>query len=171
MSINPWVVTGIILVIAIAVLAFLYYKGSKMQKQQAEQKSKLIEAAQQTTMLVIDKKRMPLKSSGLPQAVLDQTPKRARNAKIPVVKAKIGPRVMTFIADEDVYDLIPVKAEIKAMISGIYITSINNFRKAPVPKPEKKGFMAKLRKNADQAQANLDAAKKEQAQAKKKLKK
>ena len=53
------------------------------------------------------------------------------------------------IADENVYDLIPVKAEIKAMISGIYITSINNFRKAPVPKPEKKGMMAKLRKKAD----------------------
>ena len=31
--------------------------------------------------------------------------------------------------------------------------------------------MAKLRKNADQAQANLDAAKKEQAQAKKNRKK
>ena len=35
------------------------------------------------------------------------------------------------------------------MISGIYITSINNFRKAPAPKPEKKGMMAKLRKKAD----------------------
>ena len=100
-------------------------------------------------MLVIDKKRLPVKDSGLPQIVIDQTPKRARRAKVPVVKAKIGPKVTSLIADENVYDLIPVKAEIKAMISGIYITSINNFRKAPVPKPEKKGMMAKLRKKAD----------------------
>lgn len=164
---NPWIITAVILVIAIAVLAFLYYKGSKMQKQQAEQKSKLFEAAQQVTLLVIDKKRMPLKDSGLPQAVLDQTPKRARRAKVPIVKAKIGPRVMSLIADEDVYDLIPVKAEIKAMISGIYITSINNFRKAPVPAPEKKGFIAKIRKNADTAQANIDSAKKKQESLKK----
>ena len=135
---NPWIITAIILVVAIAILAFLYFKGSKMQKQQEEQRSKLFDAAQQATLLVIDKKRLPLKDSGLPQTVLDQTPKRAQRAKVPVVKAKIGPRVMTFIADEDVYDLIPVKAEIKAMISGIYITSINNFRKAPVPTPEKK---------------------------------
>ena len=127
---NPWIITAIILVVAIAILAFLYFKGSKMQKQQEEQRSKLFDAAQQATLLVIDKKRLPLKDSGLPQTVLDQTPKRAQRAKVPVVKAKIGPRVMTFIADEDVYDLIPVKAEIKAMISGIYITSINNFRKA-----------------------------------------
>ena len=123
---NPWIITAIILVIGIAILAFLYFKGSKLQKQQEEQKSKLLESAQQATLLVIDKKRLPLKDSGLPQIVLDQTPKRAQRAKVPVVKAKIGPRVMTLIADEDVYDLIPVKAEIKAMMSGIYITSINN---------------------------------------------
>ena len=167
MNVNPWIITAVILVIAIAVLAFLYYKGSKMQKQQAEQKTKLFEAAQQATILVIDKKRMPLIDSGLPQAVLDQTPKRARRAKVPVVKAKIGPRVMSLIADEDVYDLIPVKAEVKAMISGIYITSINNFRTAP----EKKGFIAKIRKNADKAQENIDAAKAKQEKAKKDRKK
>ena len=162
MNVNPWIITAVILVIGIAVLAFLYYKGSKMQKQQAEQKAKLLEAAQQATILVIDKKRMPLIDSGLPQVILDQTPKRARRAKVPVVKAKIGPRVMSLIADEDVYDQIPVKAEVKA---------INNFRKAPVPAPEKKGFMAKLRRNADKAQENIDAAKAQQAKAKKELKK
>lgn len=169
MNVNPWIITAVILVIGIAVLAFLYYKGSKMQKEQAEQKDKLFAAAQQATILVIDKKRMPLIDSGLPQAVLDQTPKRARRAKVPVVKAKIGPRVMSLIADEDVYDEIPVKAEVKAMISGIYITSINNFRKAPVPAPEKKGLMAKLRRNANNAQANIDAAKKKQDKIKKEI--
>ena len=169
MNVNPWIITAVILVIGIAVLAFLYYKGSKMQKEQAKQKDKLFAAAQQATILVIDKKRMPLIDSGLPQAVLDQTPKRARRAKVPVVKAKIGPRVMSLIADEDVYDEIPVMAEVKAMISGIYITSINNFRKAPVPAPEKKGFMAKLRRNANNAQANIDAAKKKQDKIKKEI--
>ena len=37
---------------------------------------------------------------------------------MPVVKAKIGPKVTSLIADENVYDLIPVKAEIKAMITA-----------------------------------------------------
>ena len=130
---NPWIVFAIILLIALAILGFLYYKGSKLQKEQQEQKEQLFSAATPVTMLVIDKKRLPLKDSGLPQIVIDQTPKRARRAKVPVVKAKIGPKVTSLIADENVYDLIPVKAEIKAMLSGIYITSINNFRKAPVP--------------------------------------
>ena len=130
---------------------FCNYPFSCTQKEQQEQKEQLFSAATPVTMLVIDKKRLPLKDSGLPQIVIDQTPKRARRAKVPVVKAKIGPKVTSLIADENVYDLIPVKAEIKAMISGIYITSVKNVRgkKAPVPKPEKKGMMAKLRKKAD----------------------
>lgn len=149
---NMWIIGfAIVLIIALAVLAFLYYKGSKLQKEQQEQKEKLFSSATQISMLVIDKKRLPLKDSGLPQMVIDQTPKRARRAKVPVVKAKIGPKVATLIADEDIFDSIPVRAEIKAMVSGIYITDIRNFRNAPVPKPEKKGLMSKLRKSASDA--------------------
>ncbi|MCI6858651.1 MAG: hypothetical protein MR867_05105 [Eubacterium sp.] len=167
---NPWIVFAIVLVIAIAILAFLYFKGSKLQKEQQEQKEKLYEAATQVSMLIIDKKRLPLKDSGLPQNVIEQAPKRARRAKIPVVKAKIGPRVMTLIADENVYDEIPIRAEVKAMLSGIYIVSIKNFRKAPVPKPEKKGLAAKLRKNADAAGQQMAEARKEKEKAKAKKK-
>ena len=142
---NPWIVFAIILLIALAILGFLYYKGSKLQKEQQEQKEQLFSAATPVTMLVIDKKRLPLKDSGLPQIVIDQTPKRARRAKVPVVKAKIGPKVTSLIADENVYDLIPVKAEIKAMISGIYITAVKGVR-GPLDVPEKKkGFFARLR--------------------------
>ncbi|MCD8021384.1 MAG: hypothetical protein LUF92_17985 [Clostridiales bacterium] len=159
---NPWIITAIILVIIIAALAFLYYRGNKMQKEQAEQREKLEQAAQQTTMLVIDKKRMPLQDAGLPQIVIDQTPKRARRAKVPVVKAKVGPRVMTLIADEDIFDEIPVKAQIKAMVSGIYITGIKNYRKTPVAAPEKKGFMARVRRTLHKAQNELDETKKQE---------
>lgn len=60
-------------------------------------------------MLIIDKKRMPLKESGLPQMVIDQSPKLMRRVKLPVVKAKVGPKIMTLISDEKVFDLIPVK--------------------------------------------------------------
>ncbi len=157
---NVWILFAIILIIAIAILGFLYYKGSKLQKEQQQQKEKLFSAATQVTMLVIDKKRLPLKDSGLPQAVIDQTPKRARRAKVPVVKAKIGPKITSLIADEDIYDLIPVKTDVKAMLSGIYITDVKNFRNAPLPTPEKKGFMAKLRKKADSANQQLDSVKK-----------
>ena len=146
---NPWIITLIILAVGGVIIFFLYRKGSKMHTEQEEQKQKLISSAQKVTMLIIDKKRLPLKDSGLPQMVIDQAPKRARRAKVPVVKAKVGPKIMSLIADEDVYDEIPVNASVHAMVSGIYITSINNFRHAPVEKEEKKGFMNKLRAKAN----------------------
>ena len=69
------IVLLVILVILIGVLIGLYFFGQKAQKKQEEQQAQ-IEASKQTiSMLVIDKKRMPLKESGLPQMVIDQTPK------------------------------------------------------------------------------------------------
>ena len=120
-----WIIFAIVLAVLIIAMLYLYQKGQKLQKEQDEQKEKIMSAAQQVTLLIIDKKRMPLNEAGLPQAVMDATPKRMRRAKVPVVKAKIGPRVTTLLADEDVYDRIPVKAQVKAMLSGIYITDIN----------------------------------------------
>lgn len=141
---NPWIITAIIFVVCAVAIFFLYRKGNQMQAEQAEQKEKLVASAQKVTMLIIDKKRLPLKDAGLPQIVMDQTPKRARRAKVPVVKAKVGPKIMSLIADEDIFDQIPVNASVHAMVSGIYITSINNYRKAPVEKTEKKSFFQKI---------------------------
>lgn len=141
-----WAVLLIILVIMIAVFAFLYYYGKKMQTKQEGQRAQLEAAAQNVSMLVIDKKRMKIKDADLPKIVMEQFPKRYMNAKMPIVKAKIGPRIMSLIAEEEVFDLIPVKAEIKASVSGIYILSIRNFRNAEVAPPEKKGFLAKIRR-------------------------
>lgn len=47
---------------------------------------------------------------------------------MPIVKAKIGARIMTLMADPKVFDQIPVKAEVKAEVSGIYITGIKSVR-------------------------------------------
>ena len=95
----------ILLAIAAIVLVILYFLGSKLQKRQAEQQQMLDAAAQTVSILVIDKKKLKLTQSGLPKMVVDQTPKYMRWAKVPVVKAKIGPKVMTLIADAGVLSL------------------------------------------------------------------
>ena len=89
-------------------------------------------------MLVIDKKIMKLKEAGLPQAVLDQTPKYLRRSKVPIVKAKVGPRIMILMCDPKIFDLIPVKKEVKAVVAGIYITGVKGLRGGLEKKPEKK---------------------------------
>ena len=59
-------------------------------------------------MLIIDKKKMKLKDANLPKMVLEQTPKYLRGSKMPIVKAKIGPRIMTLMADPVSYTHLDV---------------------------------------------------------------
>ena len=118
------IVLLVILVILIAAVVALYFFGKKAQKKQAEQQVLLEQNKQTVSMLIIDKKRMKLKESGLPQMVIDQTPKYLRNAKTAVVKCKVGPQIVTMMCDEKIIDAIPVKKEVKAVISGIYIMDV-----------------------------------------------
>lgn len=96
--------------------------------------------AQTVSMLVIDKKRLKISESGLPPQVIEQTPKLLRWNKLPIVKAKVGPKVMTLACDEKVFDLIPVKREVKVVVSGIYITEIKSARGGLETPPKKQGF-------------------------------
>ena len=112
------IVLLVILVILIVACVVLYFVGKKAEK---------------------------LKEAGLPDIVIENTPKYLRRSKVPVVKAKVGPKIMTLMCDAQVYPLIPVKKEVKATISGIYITAVKGVR-GPLDVPEKKkGFFARLR--------------------------
>ena len=142
-----WMVLLIILFILVIVLAVLYFLGKKAQKKQEAQQAQIEAAKQTVSMLIIDKKRMPLKETGLPQMVIDQTPKLMRRMKLPVVKAKVGPKVMTLVSDEKIFDLIPVKKEVKAQVSGIYIVGVKGVRGTLETPVKKKGFLSKLKKS------------------------
>lgn len=138
------IVLLVILVILIALLVGLYFFGKKTQKKQEEQQAQIEASKQTVSMLVIDKKKMPLKDSGLPQMVIDQTPKLMRRSKLPIVKAKVGPRISILIADEKVFDLIPVKKEIKAEVSGLYIVGVKGLRGTLEAPAKKKGFFKRI---------------------------
>ena len=145
------IVLLVILLVLIAAMIVLYFLGKKAQKRKDEQDEQIKAAAQTVSMLIIDKKRLRMKDSGLPAAVLEQTPKYLRRSKLPIVKAKVGPRVMTLIADEQVFDEIPVKKEVKATVSGLYIIE--------KPEKKKKGFRAKLQAKYNEANEQLKAEK------------
>lgn len=139
------IVLLVILVILIIAALVLYFLGKKAQKRQSEQQEQLDAAAQTVSMLIIDKSRMKLKDAGFPSVVLDSTPKYLRRSKVPVVKAKVGPKIMTLMCEASIFDQIPIKKEVKATVSGIYITAVRGVR-GPLETPvKKKGFMARLR--------------------------
>ena len=112
---SPQIITLIIvLAICVAAIILLYFQGKRNMKKTDEQQAAIDQAAQWVNMLIIDKKKLRMKQSGLPQQVIDQTPKFARLAKVPVVKAKVGPQIVVLIADNQIYDQIPVKKRSKS---------------------------------------------------------
>lgn len=139
----------IILLILVVILVVMYVMGRKLQKKQAAQQEQLDAAKQTVSMLIIDKKRLPIKESGLPQMVIDQTPKLMRRSKLPIVKAKVGPRIMTLVSDASIFDTIPVKKEVKAVVSGIYIMEVRGVRGPLETPPKKKGWVARLREKVN----------------------
>ena len=147
------IVAIVVIVILIAIIVALYFLGKKAQKKQAEQQEKIHAYKQNVTMLIIDKKRLRLTESGLPQSVIESTPKLMRRSKLPIVKAKVGPQIVTLVADEKIYDEIPVKKEVKAVVSGIYITSVRGLhgKTAPVEQKKKSRFKQALERAQEKA--------------------
>ncbi|MBR3041069.1 MAG: hypothetical protein IKH94_00125 [Eubacterium sp.] len=155
----------VVTVVLIGLLVALYFWGNKLQEKQLEQREQINAASQPATLFIIDKKIMPMKDANLPKNVMEQAPKRYRKAKLPIVKAKIGPQIMTLICDESIYDDVPQHGEVKAMLSGIYITSVRTLHKGTkklqmqeaenAPK-RKKSFREKLMKKQSDYQKQLD---------------
>ena len=147
--------TTIVLLVILAILVIatvvLYFLGKKAQKRQEEQQEQINAAKQTVSMLIIDKKRMKIKDSGLPQAVIAQTPRLMRASKLPIVKAKIGPQIMSLVCDEKIFDMVPVKKEVKATVSGIYITDVKGLHGKPiVVEQKKKGFFKRALEQAQE---------------------
>ena len=70
-----------------------------------------------------------------------------RLQKMPIVKAKVGPQIVSLVCDQNIYDQIPVKTNVRAMISGIYIMEVRGLRGVLTKdEPKKKGLFARLRR-------------------------
>ena len=116
-------------------------------------------------MLIIDKKYLPMKDAGLPKMVMEQTPKKYHKAKLPIVKAKVGPQIMNFICDDAIFEDVPTKGEVKAMVSGIYIISVKSIRgkkknaveeEEAGKKKKKKGFRQRMQQKQAEYQKQLN---------------
>jgi len=143
----------IVLLILVVFFIVLYFLGKKAQKKQAEQQAMLEQSKQTVSMLIIDKKRMKLKDAGLPSIVMEQAPKLMRNSKLPIIKAKVGPQIMSLICDEKIFDTVPVKKEVKAVVSGIYVLGVKGLHGKNEPLPVKKKSRFKRALEAAQEKA------------------
>lgn len=139
-----FIIAGIVLAVLIIAMIVLYFIGKKMQKKQDASQEQMKAASQVASILVIDKKKMKLTESGLPKVVLENTPKYLRRSKVPIVKAKIGPKVMPLMCDEKIFPVLPIRKEIKVVISGIYIMDVKGRGVLENPQ-EKLGWWARTK--------------------------
>ena len=168
-----WLIMIIVIVVALALMFVLYKVGDKLQKKQNTQREQMAEATQPMNMLIIDKKMLPMKDAGLPKMVMEQTPKRYQKAKLPIAKVKVGPQIMNMICDDAIFDELPTRGEVKAMVSGIYIISVKSIRGKKVAQEEETGkkkkkgnWRTRMRKRQVEMQKQLNAEMLEKAKSK-----
>ncbi len=128
-------VVGIVLVLVVGALYFLNRAAyKKMDEQQA-----LIDSTKMSaTIYVIDKKRDKITNINLPKAAQDQIPAYAKFMKMYFVKAKVGPQIVTLMCDKNVFNAVPLKKNIKAQISGMYLVDFVGLKTADQRKTQKK---------------------------------
>ncbi len=163
-----WIIFIIVTVILIGALIGLTIAGKKLQKKQEESETTMRQGAQIMSIFVIDKSRKKLIESGLPQIVIDQTPKYLRRSRVPLVRAKVGPKVMMLMCDEKAFSLIPEKKEVKVLMNGIYIVEAKSARGGLEAPPVKKNLRQKLQ---EKYQSLRNKEKEEEGKTSKKSKK
>ena len=134
------IVLGIIAII----LVILYFVGSKLQEKQLAGEKAMQSMSMVVSLLILDKKKVHIKDSGLMKQVQDAVPKYLRWKKFPIVKARIikaniagGAQIMSFICDDKVFKVLPVKTEVKVTIAGTYITKLHSAKGVDLSKLKK----------------------------------
>lgn len=156
-----FIVLGIIVIVLAILLVVLYFLGKNLQKKQASQQEAMDATAQQMNLYIIDMKMMKAMDANLPKMVTEQIPKYMRRAKLPIVKAKVGPRVMSLICDAKVFDTIAPKQEVKATVSGLYITAAKRIR-GPIVETDPKKRKEQRKQEKKEAKKAAREAKKNQ---------
>ncbi len=138
---DTWLVVLLWILVIGGIVAGLSVWGRKLQNRYNEQQDLINQYKQVVQIFVIDKRKDTLDNLKLPKFVKEQIPKSQKKKKMPVVIAKIGPQIQTLLCDENVYNTLPIKKNIKVEMAGVLIVDIVSGK---LPQPEKVGFRQRL---------------------------
>lgn len=114
----------IIVFILVAVFAGLYFFSRKNMKKTIEAREFIQQNKIVTQIFVIDKKYERPNEHNLPKMIYEKLPKAAKMRKMPILKAKVGPQIVTLTCDKPIYDVIATKKNVKVELAGIYLVGI-----------------------------------------------
>ena len=117
------IVIIIICVVGLSILGFYMYNRKNLSKMiQAQDfiaNNKII-----TQVFIIDKKFEKPTKENTPKMIYDQLPKLSRMRKMALVKAKVGPQIVTLTCSKDIYNILTTKKSIKIELAGILINKV-----------------------------------------------
>jgi len=118
----------VVALLAIVGVTIFYFLNKWAGKKAATQQDMVEQHKQTVSIYVIDKKKDKITNAGFPKAVADQIPRMAKLVKTPLVKAKIGPQIMTLVCDGAVFDALPLKKTVTVEIAGAYIVGMKGMK-------------------------------------------
>ena len=122
---------GIVLIVSLVILVVgigFYFLNSWAGKKAAAQNEMLEQHKQTVSIYVIDKKKDKITNANMPKAIVDQMPRTSKLMKMPLVKAKIGPQIMTLISDPDTFKVLPIKKTVSVELAGAYIVGMKGMK-------------------------------------------
>lgn len=141
-----------IIVVVLGIALYFLYRWAT--KKMVEQDTVINQQRMTQYAFIIDKKHDKITNvSGMPKAVTDNLPARAKLIKMYFVRAKIGPQIVTLICDKHIYNSIPLKKNLKIDIAGLYIIKVHGMKTAEEMKTAAKEKKAK-EKAAKKAEKN-----------------
>lgn len=132
----------IIIFIVLALLAVgLYFLNKRGMKRMVQAQDFIDQNRTTVQIFVIDKKKEKPSPSNMPKVVYEQMPKSAKMRKTNLVRAKVGPQIVTLMCDKPVFNALPVKKNVKVDLAGMYIVSITGLH---LEDKKKKTFSEKM---------------------------
>jgi len=123
-----WDIAIIIFIVLAVVIAAFVLLNRWASRRLVEQQSMIERTKQPASIYVIDKKRDKIQNANFPKAVQEQVPRWNKLMKTYLVKAKIGPQIMTLMCDKEVFEALPLKKTVKVDLAGIYIVSMKGMK-------------------------------------------
>jgi hypothetical protein len=156
MTVWDWLL--IIFLIVCALVAGFYFLNKWAYKKMDEQNQIIDQHKMSVTIYPISKKRDKITNINLPKAVAEQIPARAKLVKMNFIQAKVGPQIMTLVAEKNIYEAMPLKRNVKVELAGIYIVGMQGLKSAKEVKADKKA--KKQNEKTEAAQNKKDNKKK-----------
>jgi len=123
-----WDIVILVSIIIVVVGVAIYFLNKWAGKRAAQQQEMVAQHKQTASIYVIDKKKDKITNANFPKSMTDQIPRMSKIMKMPLVKAKIGPQIMTLVCEASVFDALPVKKTVTVELAGAYIVGMKGMK-------------------------------------------